>query len=55
MCYALFSDMDRLLEIRIEGWMERALEISGGKQPHIKITKSLTAGDPVSEFLATWK
>jgi hypothetical protein len=50
-----FSDMDQVLEIRIAGWMERALEISGGKQPNIKITKSLTAGDPVSEFLATWK
>jgi hypothetical protein len=50
-----FPDMDQVLEIRIAGWMERALEISGGKQPSIKITKSLTAGDPISEFLATWK
>jgi len=50
-----FPDMDQVLEIRIAGWMERALEISGGKQPSIKITKSLTAGDSVSEFLATWK
>jgi hypothetical protein len=50
-----FPDMDRALEIRIVGWMERALEISGGKQPDIKVTKSLTAGDPLSEFIATWK
>ena len=50
-----FPDMDRVLEIRIAGWMERAIEISGGKQPNIKITKSLTAGDPLSEFLGTWK
>jgi hypothetical protein len=50
-----FPDMDQVLEIRIAGWMERAIEISGGKQPNIKITKSLTAGDPLSEFLATWK
>jgi len=50
-----FPDMDRVLEIRIAGWMERAIEISGGKQPNIKITKSLTAGDPLSEILATWK
>jgi len=50
-----FPDMDRVLEIRIAGWMERAIEISGGKQPDIKITKSLTMGDPLSEFLATWK
>ena len=48
-------DMDQGLEIRIAGWMERALEISGGKQPNLKITKSLTAGDPLSEFVATWK
>ena len=50
-----FPDMDQVLEIRIAGWMERALEISGGKQPNIRITRSLTAGDPLSEFLATWK
>ncbi len=50
-----FPDMDRVLEIRILGWMERALEISGAKEPNIKITKSLTAGDPLSEFIATWK
>jgi len=50
-----FPDMDRALEIRIVGWMERALEISGGKQPDIKVTQSLTAGDPLSEFIATWK
>jgi hypothetical protein len=50
-----FPDMDQVLEIRIAGWMERAIEISGGKQPNIKITRSLTAGDPLSEFLVTWK
>jgi hypothetical protein len=50
-----FLDMDQVLEIRIAGWMERALEISGGKQPNIRITRSLTAGDSLSEFLATWK
>jgi hypothetical protein len=50
-----FQEMDQVLEIRIVGWMERAIEISGGKQANIKITKSLTTGDPLSEFLATWK
>ena len=50
-----FPDMDHVLEIRIAGWMERAIEISGGKQPNIKITRSLTTGDSLSEFLATWK
>jgi len=50
-----FPDMDQVLEVRIAGWMERAVEISGGKQPNIKITRSLTAGDPLSEFFATWK
>lgn len=50
-----FQDMDPVVEIRIAGWMERAMEISGGKQPNIKITKSLTTGDSLSEFLATWK
>ncbi len=50
-----FPGMDQVLETRIAGWMERAIEISGGKQPNIKITKSLTGGDSLSEFLATWK
>ncbi len=50
-----FQDMDQVLEIRIAGWMERAIEISGGKLPNIKITRSLTTGDSLSEFLATWK
>ncbi len=50
-----FPDMDHALEIRIAGWMERAIEISGGKQPNIKITRSLTTGDSLSEFHASWK
>lgn len=50
-----FPDMNQLVETRIVGWMERGLEISGAEQPNIKITKSLTAGDPLSEFHATWK
>jgi len=50
-----FPEMDQALEIRILGWMERAIEISRGKQPHIKITRSLAAGDSVTEFQANWK
>ena len=50
-----FQDMDQVLESRIAGWMERALEVSGGKHLNIKITRSLTNGDSVSEFLATWE
>jgi hypothetical protein len=36
-----FPDIDQGLEIRIGGWIERAIEISGDKQPNIKNTKSL--------------
>jgi hypothetical protein len=50
-----FEGMDPVLETRIVGWMERAIEISGGKQANIKIARSLTAGDSLSEFVATWK
>jgi hypothetical protein len=50
-----FPEMDQALEVRILGWMERAIEISGGKQPNIRITRSLAAGDSVTEFQANWK
>jgi hypothetical protein len=49
-----FPDMDRVLEIRIAGWMERAIEISGGKQPDIKITVIHDGGSPIG-VPATWK
>lgn len=51
----LFPEPHHLLEVRIAGWMERAIELSGGKEIGVKITKSLAKGDPYSEFLVSWK
>ncbi len=50
-----FPEPNRLIELRIGGWIERALEISGCKDLKVEITKSLTKGDPVTEFVMEWK
>ncbi len=49
-----FADIDKLVEMRIGGWIERALEISGCKNVGIKITKSLTKGDSYTEYKISW-
>ena len=50
-----FPEMDKMIEYRMAGWMERALEICGCKHISIKINKSLTENDPYTEYLITWK
>ena len=45
---------DLVLEHRIGGWTERALEICGCKQLKIKITKSMAAGDAYTEYDISW-
>jgi hypothetical protein len=42
------------VEARIAGWMQRALEINGCKNIIVKMPKSLTKGDPVTEYLVNW-
>ena len=49
-----FPDIHRLIEYRIAGWMERALEISGCKNVDLKIPKSIIDGDDVTEFDIHW-
>jgi hypothetical protein len=49
-----FPDMHRLVELRISGWMERALEICGSKDINIDITRSITRGDTVTEYNIRW-
>jgi len=36
------------------GWSEVALEMSGGKDPHVVIERSATRGDEYTQFLGTW-
>ncbi len=50
-----FPEMSRVVEYRIAGWMERAIEICGSMNVTVNITKSLTNRDPYSEFSISWK
>jgi hypothetical protein len=49
-----FPEMDKVIELRMAGWMERALEISGCKDVHMKLICSLTEGAPYTEFEGSW-
>jgi hypothetical protein len=51
------SDMtqsDIVVEYRIAGWIEKALEISGAKNVKIAFPKSMVNGDDVTRFSITW-
>lgn len=49
-----FQSPDEIIEQRIGGWMERALEICGCNGIKVDITKSLAKGDPVTEYHISW-
>lgn len=49
-----FENLNELAELRILGWTEKALEISGAKNPSVVVTKSLTKGDDVTDIAASW-
>ena len=50
-----FEEASEIIDNRIGGWMEKALELSGYKTINISITKSLAKGDPLTEFQVSWK
>lgn len=50
-----FPEMDKIIEMRIGGWMERALELSGCNNVQVKVTQSLSGGDPLTEYITSWK
>lgn len=50
-----FETPHSTVENRIAGWVERALELSGCKEIKFTISKSLTLGDDLTEFLVSWK
>ena len=50
-----FPEMDKAVEYRIAGWIERALEINGCKNVKIGIPKSITNFQPYSEFRVSWE
>jgi len=49
-----FEDMHQTIELRIKGWMIKALEISGAKNTKVDITKSLAKNDPYTDFVISW-
>jgi hypothetical protein len=49
-----FPESNRLIEMRIGGWMEKAIELSGNK-PTTNITRSMAGGDSVTEYHTVWK
>lgn len=42
------------IETVIAGWGKKALELSGGKAPQVRVVRSLKSGGGVAEFEATW-
>jgi hypothetical protein len=50
-----FPERTGLVETRIAGWIERALQISGCKDLYVSIPSSLTKGDSFIEISASWQ
>lgn len=48
-----FPEPNRLIEMRIGGFMERAIELSG-KTPTTKIIRSMAKGDSLTEYCTEW-
>ncbi len=50
-----FDNLDKMVEYRIAGWIEKGLELSGCSDIIVRITKSKIKGDDVTEYRMTWK
>lgn len=50
-----FEEPNTLVEMRIGGWIERALEIGLKKITTAEITRSLARGDAMTEFVYEWE
>ena len=49
-----FDEPSTLMESRIAGWIEKAMEIHGVSFVNVTIEKSLAKGDPVTEYIVKW-
>jgi hypothetical protein len=49
-----FEEPSKLVEGRIGGWIERAMEIHGVSFVNVTIEKSLTRGDSCTEIMVKW-
>ncbi len=50
-----FYELDAIVERRITGWIQRAVEIAGGVSAETAVTCSLTEGAKYTEILITWR
>jgi hypothetical protein len=49
------DDQSGVVENRIAGWIEKALEIQGIGAAHVELTQSLAKGDPMVEISIIWR
>jgi hypothetical protein len=49
-----FNNIHSVMEKRIGGWMERALEISGAENPKIELIRSMAGGDQTTLYDISW-
>jgi hypothetical protein len=49
-----FPEPHEVVDLRIKGWMEEALAISGAKDVKVDILQSMASGAPTTDFAATW-
>lgn len=49
-----FDEPNSIIEYRIKGWIQRALEISGAKNVDVQITKTMTNNATSTDFKITW-
>ncbi len=50
-----FPEPHEIIDYRIQGWMEKALEVSGCRNIKVEIAKSMMRGDEVTEFEGSWE
>jgi len=50
-----FPGADQILEHRIAGWIQKALEICGCKEVQIQIPKMISKGQEITEFVIEWR
>ncbi len=50
-----FPDITEVYLQRVSGWMEKTIELSGGKHPKVVTLRRSKNGKSVVEFKATWK
>ncbi|MBN2273846.1 MAG: hypothetical protein JXR41_06305 [Bacteroidales bacterium] len=50
-----FEEPHPVIESRIAGWIEKAMEIHGVSSVNVDIVKSLTRGDKITEIKVSWK